>query len=133
MVDPAKQIELIRELTQRTQDGSLRWEQTTQRGTYMVAFPNRAFRISGVKTPISEEYRLRIFDGFGHVQVELGADVGEVVTVPGDVTSYYIREPLKELYRAARAVAEGGAGNDAIIEDVLSEIRQLPHGGLKAG
>lgn len=133
MADKTKQIEFIRELTQRTREGGLRWEQSPQRGTYVVSYPNRVIGISGVQSPLSEAYFLRIFDGLGNVQLEIGGNNWEVIKAPGDVTLHDIREPLVELYKAARAVAEGGVRDDAIIEDVLSEIRQLPHGGLKAG
>lgn len=133
VADKAKQIELIRELTQRTQAGGLNWEPSPQRGTYVASLPNRVIGISGVESPMSEAYHLRIFDALGNVQIEIGGSNWDVIKAPGDITLRDIRGPLVELYNAARAVAESGTRDDAIIEDVLSEIRQLPHGGLKAG
>jgi hypothetical protein len=130
MANTEKQLALIQQLLGRTKDGSLRWERTTQRGTYMVAFPDYAIRISGESHDVRTAYSLRVYDAAGNITVEIGGNRMATHVYPDELDYEEVRGPLAELYEAASQVGDHEA--DRAIDAVLAELKRLQPAERKA-
>lgn len=121
----ARQIDFINELTQRTRDRTLHWQQAAVRDTFQVAFPNHAIRLSGPASQIHGDYSLRIYDGEGNLTMEIGGRTQNYATTVEHLPFYPVRQQLIELYNVASAQFPPAQDANKIIEDVLGEIRQF--------
>ncbi|HEX8231101.1 MAG TPA: hypothetical protein VF826_17570 [Chloroflexia bacterium] len=131
MANKEKRLLLIKELADFTRQGTLRWEKTSQQGTYMSTFPNSAVRISrkGVSLP-QEVFSLQIIDGKGDVTETVTGDLFANPLTPEDADpsrSYFL---LEQLYREISRQVE--AESDKTIDDVFAELKRLSAEGAKA-
>ncbi len=132
MANKEKRLLLIKELTDFTKQGALRWEKTSQQGTYMSTFPNSAVRISRKgASPPQDLFSLQIIDGKGDVTETVIGDLFANPETPDDVDpskSYFL---LENLYSEISQQVE--AESDKTIDDVFAELNRLSAGGAKTG
>lgn len=108
-----KLVTLVQQIYEKTKSGELKWEETSEEGTFLVAFPNYVVQIT--MTPETEShyatYILRILN-------ERSIIIEEITSA--SLSEYYSREFFKELYEEARRKA---LGTEDAIDSLLESLR----------
>jgi hypothetical protein len=131
MASSTKQLALVTELIDQTRAGRLRWEKSSVRGAYMVAFPESAIRILGNSSSIPGIYYLNVFDGAGNVLVDITNSPFHTSTSDEQPTRLQLSALLAQLYQEILQVTEA-EDQDKVIDNVLTNLRQHATEDIKA-
>lgn len=109
-------VALVKRLRARTAEGRLKWEETTDVGTFQAAFPDYAVQVWEIeRMQGANDYFLRIFDSEGGLVEEVNdSDFGGLI---GDPRTGL--QMMRELFLNARRAAKGV---DKAIKSILDAL-----------
>lgn len=117
-----KYYKLFMQLYERTAAGSLSWQETVDKGTYIVSFSSYSVEISQISTEHDFEHDvvIRIRDSNGEF-VESIADRDVGANLSGDARSNFYLQ-CEALYKMARRTALGA---DKALDSILTDLDNI--------
>jgi len=110
--------QLVQRLTDKTAEGSVSWEPTSNKSTFQTSFPKFSARVAEVAKPESEsDYDIRVYDEAGRL-LERATDV-EMAKAVTDLAGAKSFTMMRDLYTMARRQA---LGVDAALDELLSSL-----------